>query len=77
MSLALADNLPPGPATLAIGLAPIRVTGAPERDASLLSSHTLLVRSKRLAEIGAEVLRQRARRTQAPSPASSTTSAPT
>ena len=52
MSLALVDNLPPGPATLAIGLAPIRVTGAPERDASLLSGHTLLVRSRRLAEIG-------------------------
>jgi len=52
MSLALIDNLPPGPATLAIGLAPIRVTGAPARDASLLSGHTLLVRSKRLAEIG-------------------------
>ena len=34
MSLVLADNLPPGPATLAIGLAPIRVTGAPERDAA-------------------------------------------
>jgi hypothetical protein len=52
MSLALIDNLPPGPATLAIGLAPIRLTGAPERDAALLSGHTLLVRSKRLAEIG-------------------------
>ncbi len=51
MSLVLADNLPPGPATLAIGLAPIRVTGAPERDAQLLSGHTLLVRSRRLAEI--------------------------
>jgi hypothetical protein len=52
MSLALVDNLPPGPATLAIGLSPMRFTGAPERDASLLSGHTLLVRSKRLAEIG-------------------------
>jgi hypothetical protein len=51
MTLVLADNLPPGPATLAIGLAPIRVTGAPERDAQLLSGHTLLVRSKRLAQI--------------------------
>jgi hypothetical protein len=51
MSLALVDNLPPGPATLAIGLAPIRVTGAPERDAELLSGHTLLVRSPRLEEI--------------------------
>lgn len=51
MSLALIDNLPPGPATLAIGLAPIRLTGAPERDAELLSGHTLLVRSRRLAQI--------------------------
>ncbi len=51
MTLALADNLPPGPATLAIGLAPIRVTGKPERDAELLSGHTLLVRSPRLASV--------------------------
>ena len=51
MTLALADNLPPGPATLAIGLAPIRVTGNPERDAELLSGHTLLVRSPRLAAV--------------------------
>jgi hypothetical protein len=51
MSLALIDNLPRGPATLALGLAPIRVTGAPERDAELLSGHTLLVRSPRLAAL--------------------------
>jgi hypothetical protein len=51
MSLALIDNLPPGPATLAIGLAPIRVTASPEHDAALLSSHTLLVRSPRLAQL--------------------------
>jgi hypothetical protein len=51
MTLALVDNLPPGPATLAIGLAPIRVTGKPSRDAALLSGHTLLVRSKRLDEL--------------------------
>jgi hypothetical protein len=51
MSLALIDNLPAGPATLALGLAPIRVTGAPERDAELLSGHTLLVRSPRLEAI--------------------------
>jgi hypothetical protein len=51
MTLALVDNLPPGPATLAIGLAPIRVTGKPERDAELLSSHTLLVRSQRLEQL--------------------------
>jgi hypothetical protein len=48
MTLALVDNLPPGPATLAIGLAPIRLTGAPSRDAGLLSGHTLLLRSPRL-----------------------------
>ncbi len=51
MTLALVDNLPPGPATLVIGLAPIRVTGKPDRDAELLSGHTLLVRSKRLDQI--------------------------
>jgi hypothetical protein len=51
MTLALVDNLPPGPATLAIGLAPIRVTGKPSRDATLLSGHELLVRSKRLEEL--------------------------
>ena len=60
MSLVLADNLPPGPATLAIGLAPIRVTGAPERDAQLLSGHTLLVRSKRLAQIAPRYFGKRA-----------------
>jgi hypothetical protein len=60
MSLALIDNLPPGPATLAIGLAPIRVTGAPERDAELLSSRTLLVRSRRLAEIAPKYFGKRA-----------------
>ncbi|NLE21772.1 MAG: hypothetical protein GX624_03165 [Actinobacteria bacterium] len=52
MTLALVDNLPPGPATLAIGLAPIRVTGSPGRDAQMLSGHTLLVRSPRLAQLG-------------------------
>ena len=51
MSLVLVDNLPSGPATLALGLAPIRVTGAPERDAELLSGKTLLVRSPRLAAL--------------------------
>jgi hypothetical protein len=51
MTLALVDNLPPGPATLVLGLAPIRVTGSPERDAELLSGHTLLVRSRRLDQI--------------------------
>jgi hypothetical protein len=51
MTLALVDNLPPGPATLVIGLAPIRVTGSPDRDAELLSGHTLLLRSARLDQI--------------------------
>ena len=51
MTLALVDNLPPGPAMLAIGLAPIRVTGTPARDEALLSGHTLLVRSRRLDQI--------------------------
>lgn len=51
MTLALVDNLPPGPTTLAIGLAPIRVTGKPARDEELLSGHTLLVRSQRLDQI--------------------------
>ncbi len=60
MSLALVDNLPPGPATLALGLAPIRVTGAPERDAELLSSHTLLLRSPRLEQIAPQYFGKRA-----------------
>ena len=60
MTLALADNLPPGPATLAIGLAPIRVTGKPERDAELLRGHTLLVRSPRLAAIAPRYFGQKA-----------------
>ena len=59
MTLALVDNLPPGPATLAIGLAPIRVTGKPARDATLLSGHELLVRSKRLEQLAPQVLRPR------------------
>ena len=48
MSLALVDNLPPGPAVLAIGLAPIRVTSDPEEDAKLLSGRPVLLRSPRL-----------------------------
>ena len=50
MTLALVDNLPAGPATLAIGLAPIRVTGEPERDASCSAGTPLLVRSPRLEQ---------------------------
>ncbi len=60
MTLVLVDNLPPGPATLAIGLAPIRVTGKPERDAQLLSGHTLLVRSPRLASVAPRYFGQEA-----------------
>jgi hypothetical protein len=51
MTLALVDNLPAGQATIAIGLAPIRVTGKPSRDATLLSGHELLVRSPRLEQL--------------------------
>ena len=63
MTLALVDNLPPGPAVLAIGLAPIRLTGAPERDAQLLSGHTLLVRSPRLASLSQRLYGRDAPRT--------------
>jgi DNA-binding transcriptional MerR regulator len=48
MSLALVDNLPDGPALLAVGLAPIRLTTSPDEDAGLLSGRPLLVRSPRL-----------------------------
>lgn len=51
MTLALVDNLPAGPGTLAIGLAPIRLTSSPERDARMLSGRPLLVRSPRLAAL--------------------------
>jgi hypothetical protein len=60
MTLALVDNLPPGPATLAVGLAPIRVTGKPSRDATLLSGHELLVRSKRLDQIAPKYFGEKA-----------------
>jgi len=60
MTLALVDNLPPGPATLAIGLDPMRVTGTPQRDEELLSGHTLLVRSRRLDEIAPQFFGKRA-----------------
>ena len=51
MTLALVDNLPPGPGAVAIGLAPIRVTGSPERDAKLLAGQPLMLRSPRLAAL--------------------------
>ncbi len=63
MTLALVDNLPAGPATLAIGLAPIRVTGKPARDASLLGGHELLVRSSRLEQLSPKYFGRPAPRT--------------
>jgi len=51
MSLALVDNLPEGPALLAIGLAPIRLTTDPKTDARLLSGRPLLVHSARLESL--------------------------
>ena len=51
MSLALADNLPDGPALLAIGLAPIRVTTDPKKDAGLLSGRPLILHSPRLEAV--------------------------
>jgi hypothetical protein len=51
MSLALADNLPDGPAVLAIGLAPIRMTNDPESDTGLLSGRPVLVHSARLESL--------------------------
>jgi hypothetical protein len=47
-TLAIIDNLPPGPAVLAIGLAPMRFTTSPAADAGLLSGRPILVRSPRL-----------------------------
>jgi len=59
MSLALADNLPDGPALLAIGLAPIRLTTSPEEDAGLLSGRPLLVHSSRLEAVAQRFYEQR------------------
>ncbi len=55
--------MPPGPAVLAIGLAPIRLTGAPERDARMLSGHTLLLRSRRLESLSRRLYGQDVPRT--------------
>lgn len=52
MTLALIDNLPAGTAYVVIGLAPIRVTTAPEKDARLLSGRPVMLRSERLASLG-------------------------
>lgn len=51
MTLAIADNLPPGPAVLAVGLAPIRVTWSPEQDRGLVAGRPLLLHSPRLAAL--------------------------
>jgi len=54
-TLAIVDNLPAGEALLAVGLAPMRFTGAPERDAGLLLGRTLPLVSPRLREaLGAQ-----------------------
>lgn len=50
-TLAIVDNLPPGPAVLAIGLTPMRFTTPPATDAGLLSGRPILVRSPRLAQL--------------------------
>jgi hypothetical protein len=59
MTLALIDNLPPGPAVLAIGLAPTRLTTDPKKDAELLSSRPLLVRSPRLEALAERLYGER------------------
>ena len=50
-TLAIIDNLPPGPALLAIGLTPMRFTTSPATDAGLLSGRPILVHSPRLAQL--------------------------
>ena len=60
MSLALADNLPAGPALLAIGLAPIRVTTDPQADARLLAGRPLLLHSARLDAVARRFYGQQA-----------------
>jgi len=50
-TLAIIDNLPPGPALLAIGLTPMRFTPSPAADAGLLSGRPILVRSPRLLQL--------------------------
>jgi hypothetical protein len=47
-TLAIIDNLPPGPGLLAVGLTPMRFTTSPAADAGLLSGRPILVHSPRL-----------------------------
>jgi hypothetical protein len=54
-TLALIDNLPPGPAVLAVGLAPSRFTTAPADDEQLLTGRPLLLRSPRLEQLAARL----------------------
>ena len=51
MTLAIIDNLPPGPAVLAVGLTPSRLITSPATDAGLLSGRPLLLRSPRLEQL--------------------------
>jgi hypothetical protein len=51
-TLAIVDNLPPGPAVLAVGLTPMRFNVPPEDDAKLLSARPMLLRSPRLDSLG-------------------------
>ncbi len=51
MTLVIIDNLPPGPAVLAVGLAPSRLTASPASDSGLLSGRPLLLRSPRLEQL--------------------------
>jgi len=50
-TLAIIDNLPPGPAVLAVGLTPMRFGTPPAADSGLLSGRPILVRSPRLEEL--------------------------
>ncbi len=50
-TLAIVDNLPPGQAVIAVGLAPSRLTTPPAVDASLLGGSPLLLRSPSLDQL--------------------------
>jgi len=49
-TIAVVDNLPEGDALLAIGLAPMRFTVAPEKDAGLMVGRTMPLLSRRLRD---------------------------
>lgn len=51
MSLALVDNLPPGPAVVLVGLSPVRLIGSAERDAKMLHGDPLLMSSPALERL--------------------------